>query len=96
MRGWLATIARARNGEREVVAYQKLHDLLVFFSSIPAVSYGDSAAKQFARLRRLRLHVGSMDLRIAAIALTQDSLLLSRNRKDFSRVPALRVEDWTV
>ena len=94
MRGWLATIARVK--KREVEAYQKLHDLLAFFSNIPALSYGDSAAKQFAKLRRLRLHVGSMDLRIAAIALTQDSVLLSRNLKDFSRVPALRVEDWTI
>ena len=50
----------------------------------------------FAELSKLRLHVGAMDLKIAAITLSQNGLLLSRNLKDFSRVPGLRVEDWTV
>lgn len=35
-----------------------------------------------------------MDLKIAAITLAQDALLVSRNLRDFSRVPDLRVEDW--
>ena len=37
-----------------------------------------------------------MDLKIAAIALAYDAIVLTRNLKDFSRVPGLRVEDWTV
>jgi tRNA(fMet)-specific endonuclease VapC len=36
-----------------------------------------------------------MDLKIAAIALTRDATLLSRNLADFTRIPKLRVEDWT-
>jgi tRNA(fMet)-specific endonuclease VapC len=35
-----------------------------------------------------------MDLRIAAIALANDALLLSANQRDFGKVPRLRVEDW--
>jgi tRNA(fMet)-specific endonuclease VapC len=37
-----------------------------------------------------------MDLRIAAIALAHDALLLSRNLKDFRKVPGLCVDDWIV
>jgi tRNA(fMet)-specific endonuclease VapC len=33
-------------------------------------------------------------LKIAAIAFAQDATVLTRNIKDFSRVPGLRVEDW--
>jgi predicted nucleic acid-binding protein len=36
-----------------------------------------------------------MDLKIAAIALSQDGVLLSSNLKDFNQVPNLRVEDST-
>jgi predicted nucleic acid-binding protein len=42
----------------------------------------------------LRLHIGTLDLKIAAIARIQGALLLSANQRDFGRVPALRVENW--
>ncbi len=34
------------------------------------------------------------DLKIAAITLNHDAILLSRNLKDFEQVPGLKVEDW--
>jgi tRNA(fMet)-specific endonuclease VapC len=36
-----------------------------------------------------------MDLRIASISLATRSTLLSRNLRDFERVPGLDVEDWS-
>src|SRR5439155_23868904 len=95
MRGWLAVISRARNQPREVVAYERLQALLRFFNEIPVLDYTEGVAAQFEKLRRSRLRVATMDLKIAAIALTQDAMLLTSNLKDFQRVPNLRVEDWT-
>ena len=39
--------------------------------------------------------IGPNDLLIAAIALTHGLTLVTNNR-EFSRVPGLRIEDWTV
>ena len=95
MRGWLAVISSAQNQTKEVMAYQRLHALLDFFNQIPVLDYTEVVASHFADLKRSRLRVGTMDLKIAAFALSSDGLLLSGNLKDFSRVPKLRVEDWT-
>jgi tRNA(fMet)-specific endonuclease VapC len=35
-----------------------------------------------------------MDLKIAATAIANNATLLSRNLKDFNKVPGLKVEDW--
>lgn len=59
------------------------------------VDFDERAAVQFQRLQALRLGLGAMDLRIAAIALAQDAILLSRNLQHFRKVPGLQVEDWT-
>jgi tRNA(fMet)-specific endonuclease VapC len=36
-----------------------------------------------------------MDLRIASVVLDHSATLITRNRRDFERVPGLMIEDWT-
>ena len=38
--------------------------------------------------------IGTLDLRIAATAISRNATLVSRNLKDFRRIKDLRVEDW--
>lgn len=65
------------------------------YRRIPVLAFDEAAAVVFQRLRRTRLRIGSMDLKIAAIVLSRDATLLSRNLADFRQVPGLWVEDWT-
>ena len=95
MRGWLAVIARSRGVQQEIAAYRRLRALLTFFGQIPVLDFDETAGELFGQLRRSRVRIGSMDLKIAAIALSHEAMLLSRNVVDFRRVPGLQVEDWT-
>ena len=47
-----------------------------------------------ARLQRLGQMIGSNDLFIAAHACTLDLILVTRNLREFSRVPNLKLENW--
>jgi tRNA(fMet)-specific endonuclease VapC len=94
-RGWLAFIAKARTVVQQVEAYRNLRNHLFVFRAIGVLDFDEPAATIFQRLKQSRLRIGSMDLKIAAIALAHDSTLLTRNLADFRRVPGLRVENWT-
>ena len=66
------------------------------FRLIPPVPFDSGRESQFQQLRAARLRVGTLDLKIAAIALTNGLTVLTRNRSDFGRVPGLTLADWSV
>lgn len=96
MRGWLAYIAKAKSSNQHIQGYARLHAMLDDFTTRPVLDFDQLAAAEFERLTRSKVRIGTMDLRIAAITISHDGLLLSKNLTDFRKVPGLRVEDWTV
>ena len=94
VRGWLAAIAKERSALRQVVGYGELGRLFEFYQEFEIVPFDEPAARRFDELRAQKLRVGTMDLKIAAIALVHNALLLSANKRDFEQVPGLRVENW--
>ena len=95
IRGRLAILARRSAGEARVWAYSKFMETILFFSSIQVVPYDLASEEQFQSLRAMRLRVGSQDLRIAATALVHNLVLVTRNRRDFERVPGIVIDDWS-
>lgn len=96
VRGWMAYIAGARSLAKQVQAYRRLRSHLDNYRQIPVLDFDDAAARIYEELRQSRLRIGTMDLKIAAIVISLDATLLSRNRIDFSKVPGLKIEDWTI
>lgn len=94
MRGWLAGIRRAQDVVAQVRPYDQLIRLVRFFQAWEILPFDESVAGRFRDLRQQRIRIGTMDLKIASIALENDSLLLSANTKDFGQIPVLRVENW--
>lgn len=95
MRGWLALIAKAKNSEQEIFAYERLHRSLEAYRNTTVLDYDEKSAEIYKNLKSQKIRIGTMDLKIASIAIFRKAILVSRNLKDFEEVPNLVVNDWT-
>jgi len=94
--GRIAFIRRARRPDLIESGYHLLAITIRFLASFQVLPYTQAAIARFEALKRMKLNVGGNDLRIAAIALEAGAIVVSRNVRDFGRVPGLVVEDWSV
>jgi tRNA(fMet)-specific endonuclease VapC len=94
--GWYTLTRRARRPVEIAQAYAHLADAVVRLARWRILPYTESAIARVAQLKALRLNVGLMDLRIAAIALEHGAIVVTRNRRDFGRIPGLSIEDWSI
>ena len=93
-RSWLALINRYSDVRRQVTYYARFVDTIRFSARWRILPFGEQAAEEFQRLRREGVRIASTDLKIAAITLVHNGTLISRNLRDFEKVPDLRVQDW--
>jgi tRNA(fMet)-specific endonuclease VapC len=94
-RGWLAYAAKSRLTAHQIKAYARLMKHLRMYVDFGILDFDEAAGRAFDNLRRLNIRLGAADLKIAAIAISRNAILLSRNIRDFRKIPNLRVEDWT-
>lgn len=87
-------VARSQYVEQNARALEQ------FLLPIEVVPFDERAAIFYGRVRaglaRQGMPIGPLDTLIAAHALSLDAVLVTNNVNEFSRVPGLRVEDWTV
>ena len=94
MRGWLSVIGKEKRIDRQVRGYREFEELFHRFKQFQIASFDDVASGIYAGLRPGRGHIGTKDMKIAAIAIANESLLLTANRSDFGQIPGLRFENW--
>jgi tRNA(fMet)-specific endonuclease VapC len=72
--------------------------LTEFLAPIDILVFDDKAAWEYGKLRwdleRRGKPIGSMDLLIAAHALSSQCVLVTNNEREFVRVPHLEVQNW--
>lgn len=72
--------------------------LAQFLAPIEILPYDDEAAQRYGNIRadleRKGTPIGSLDLLIAAHALSLDCVLITNNEAEFRRVEGLTVENW--
>lgn len=89
-------INRAKTNTDIIRGYNLLSDILKGFANSPVLMFDAKANLIFEQIKEQKVRVATMDLRIAAIALSYDITLLTRNSKDFSKIQGLVTEDWTI
>lgn len=82
-----------------ILLYTKLWNTAEFLKTIRILNFdaaADACYKDLLSDRSLNQKRLQKDLRTAAIALSVNGIMVTRNHRDFSKVPNLKIEDWTV
>jgi tRNA(fMet)-specific endonuclease VapC len=98
MKGRLAAINSLSGIERVdrlAIAYRALQSSIEDLQALPILPFSELAKDRYRELLQQKIRVGSHDLRIAAIVLSVEGILVTRNRRDFDRVPDLQIDDWS-
>ena len=95
LRGRFQQLLTATSEKDLLEAQVRLDGTKRFLSQWSVLPIDAHAAAQFKRLRSLSglRRVGRADLLIASIALAHQATLVTRNIRDFRKIPGLRLED---
>jgi tRNA(fMet)-specific endonuclease VapC len=92
--GWYSQLRKVRRPEEQAEVYERLARTVPVLARWNILSMTHSAILRYETLKRMNLNVRKMDLRIAAIVLECGGVVVTRNVRDFQRVPNLAVENW--
>ena len=95
LRGWYTQIRRARQDEQLARAYEALQQTVEFVRGIQILPFDLPAIIRYQQLRTRHRRAGTNDLRIAAIVLEQEGVLVTRNISDFNEIAELQLENWS-
>ena len=93
--GWYTRSRQAKTDAELAQASEGMAAFARFIRQLPILALTLSAIQRYHQLKKMKLNVGKNDLRIAAIALEAGATVVTRNLRDFGRVPNLKLEDWS-
>ena len=93
--GWYALLRRARTPMDLTRIYGHMSETIRFLGTLPILTFTEEGAGTYERLRSRHPRIGRMDLRIAAITISHDATLVTRNLSDFKGIGGLVAVDWS-
>lgn len=85
-------VQKSHHVEKNTVALEE------FTSPLEVIAFDGDAARHYgdirAYLEKKGMPIGALDMMIAAHARCMNFTLVTNNKKEFSRVPHLKMEDW--
>ena len=93
--GWFTVLRRARQRDDLIRVYDQFAACIRSYVGLQLLSFPGPAIDRYDQLKAVRLNVGKNDLKIAAITLEFGGVLVTRNVRDFQRVPHLPLADWS-
>jgi tRNA(fMet)-specific endonuclease VapC len=94
--GWYSQVRRAKKKAQLAQAYEYLANTAMYLGRLKVLTLTESALDCIDQWRQPKLKVGTQDLRIAAITMENNAILVTRNTQDYQQVPGLTIEDWSV
>jgi tRNA(fMet)-specific endonuclease VapC len=98
--GWVVRLNDPAQDYQLVLLYTQFCRAVEYLKAIPIANFGNDADRHYRQLlidnpplRKARLQ---KDVRIAAIALSCNATIVTRNQRDFSQVPGLTIADWSL
>lgn len=98
LRGYLAEVAREprkRSAPNWDVVSGGLIEVIRVLGEFNILPYDDRAEEHYRRFDAAIRRIGRTDCRVAASAIVHQMTVVSRNVRDFARIPGVAVEDWS-
>lgn len=95
IQGWQKAIRQASSTAEISKHYHHYAEAIFAFQHFHIIGYDEQAIERYLLLKGMKLNVDANDLRIGAIALENNLKVITRNLRDFQRIPGLTIEDWS-
>lgn len=98
--GWIRKINEPSRINDLPALYSRLWTTVKYLQTVEILNFTPEADRCLKRLLKdhppLRKNRLQKDLRIAAIALSLNAIVVTRNQQDFAQVPGINIVDWTL
>ncbi|GEM_PF-6736308 len=98
--GWIVHLNDPRYQDQQVELYTRLWQSNQFFKKAQILNFDAAAQRCYDSLRSTYPNLNKRrlekDVKIAAIARVNQAITVTRNQRDFTLVPDLQLDNWTL